>query len=84
MRIVDDIFMNVYIHTQSYMCPTFQNDFGLDTVKIPQKTRQSMYAPRDPAFKDTWRGRGRQDLCKVEVTKVSEVTFALRDVKERI
>lgn len=60
---------------QGYWSPTFQNDLGLDILKVPQVIRQSMYAPRDPALKDNWRGRGRQDLCNVEVTQVRDLTF---------
>ncbi|KAK2180135.1 hypothetical protein NP493_458g04035 [Ridgeia piscesae] len=48
---------------------TSRNDFGLDMLKVPQRMVQSMYAPRDPALKDNWRGRGREDLCNVEVTQ---------------
>ncbi|XP_052791020.1 leucine-rich repeat protein lrrA-like isoform X2 [Mya arenaria] len=42
------------------------NDFHVPLSEIPLITKETRYATRDPALKDNWRGRIRQDLTHLK------------------
>ena len=47
-----------------------QNRFPMDALNIPRLATVSSYAERDPNLKNNWRGKGRQDITNIPVTKV--------------
>ena len=60
---------------------SFQNDFQVPLVEVPQIITRSKYPPRDPNLKDNWRGKARQDISSIDdqiiQVIVKSVTFLL-------